>query len=163
MSTEDQDANGGTPPPKERDVKMADLVTLLHSLPRSSVEQVRRQGLRPTSGYDDLGLDMRRGVVYCWLTREHDKIYGKSADRVHIGVTVDRSRCRVADMEFSSIALMYLQGQGGKPQNAEAARLLANLYEMTSVLLSEYRDGMFCTPEVLVQGEIRPEDITPCS
>jgi hypothetical protein len=54
---------------------------------------------------------------------------------------------------------MYLQGQGGKPINPEASRLLAELYEATAVPLTEYRPGMFWTPEVLVKGDIGPESI----
>jgi hypothetical protein len=69
-------------------------------------------------------------------------------------VTVDDERCTVADMEWSSLALMYLQGAGGKPRNLEASRLLADVYRVTSVRLSEYRPGMFFTPEVLVKGDI---------
>ena len=135
-------------------------VTLLHSAPGSQLDAILRTGLQARSAFEDLGLAMRRGVVYCWLKLEHDKMWGCKPHYVHVEVTVDASRCRVADMEFASIALMYLQGQGGKPRNIEAAALLARLYELTSVPLSEYREGMFWTPEVLVRGDIAPADVT---
>jgi len=87
-------------------------------------------------------------------------MWGNNADYAYVQATVDRSRCRVADMEFSSLAMMYLQGSGGRPGNTQAAALLAKLYELTSVPLSDYRGGMFCTPEVLVVGDIGAECIT---
>jgi len=77
----------------------------------------------------------------------------------YIRIVVDRSRCRVAEMEFSSLALMYLQGQGGRPRNERAASLLAELYELTSVQLEYYKPGMFCTPEVLVAGDVDADHI----
>jgi hypothetical protein len=138
-------------------------VTLLHSAPRSQLDAILRNGLQARSAFEDLGLEMRCGVVYCWLQLEHDKMWGGKPGYVHVEVTVDVSRCRVADMQFASIALMYLQGQGGKPRNTEAAVLLARLYELTAVPLNEYREGMFWTPEVLVRGDIAAADIAVAS
>ncbi|MEW6752916.1 MAG: hypothetical protein AB1505_18345 [Candidatus Latescibacterota bacterium] len=135
-------------------VHAADAVTLVHSAPRAQLEQILQSGLKARSTFGDLGLEMRRGVVFCWLRPEHDKMWGASPDHAHLRITVDAWRCRVAEMDFASIALMYLQGQGGKPRHPEAAALLARLYELTSVPLSQYREGMFWTPEVLVQGDI---------
>ncbi len=86
-------------------------------------------------------------------------MWGSKRGYVHVEITVNASRCRVAEMDFASIALMYLQGQGGRPRNPEAAALLTKLYELTSVPLNEYREGMFSTPEVLVQGDIAAADI----
>jgi hypothetical protein len=83
---------------------------------------------------------------------------GQRADFVYLEVTVEKKCCVVADMEWSSLALMYKQGQG-RPQNVEASRLLAELYRVTAVPLSEYTEGAFWTPEVLVKGDIHPESI----
>ena len=55
--------------------------------------------------------------------------------------------------------MMYRQGSGGKPKNEKAARLLAEVYQVTSVPLSDYIEGMFWTPEVLVKGDIAPDCI----
>jgi hypothetical protein len=134
-------------------------ISLLHSTHKSNVDQVLRNGLKATSSFDDLDLEMRRGVVYCWLEKEHDKMWGQRANYVYVQVTIDKNRCRVADMDFISIAMMYLQGSKGKPKNEKAARLLAELYKVTSVPLSEYTEGMFWTPEVLVKGDIDPDYI----
>lgn len=134
-------------------------VRLLHSVPRANLESTLKEGLVASSAFDDLGLEMRRGVIYCWLRPEDDKMWGKNPDYAYLEVTVESFRCRVAEMDFASIALMYLQGQSGKPKNPEAAALLARLYEVTSVPLSEYCEGTLWTPEVLVKGDIPPEEI----
>jgi len=134
-------------------------IELLHSVPCTSLESVLKEGLRASSNFDDLGLEMRRGVIYCWLRPEDDKMWGQNPDYAYLRVKADPSRCRVAEMDFASIALMYLQGQNGKPKNPKAVALLAQLYEVTSVPLSEYREGILWTPEVLVKGDISPQDI----
>ena len=139
---------------------MAEQIRLIRAIHKSMVGQALRIGLRAVSEYDDLNLDMRCGVVYCWLRKEDDKMNGggQRADDVYLEVTVERERCIVADMEWSSLALMYKQGARG-PQNMEASRLLAELYRVTAVPLSEYVEGAFWTPEVLVKGDIPPESI----
>ena len=135
---------------------MARLARLLHSVHKSKIDGILREGLKAVSEFDNLGLDMRRGIVYCWLRREDDKMWGQRIDHVYIEAIVEEDRCHVAEMDFASIAMMYLQGSGGRPKNAEAARLLAETYRVTSVPLSEYVEGMFSTPEVLVKGDIDP-------
>jgi hypothetical protein len=107
---------------------MAKQVRLLHSTHRSTLAHVLQAGLRASSSFDDLGLDMRRGVLYCWLRIEDDKMSfgGQRSDYVYLEVTADEDRCMVADMEWSSMSLMYKQGQR-VPQNLEAARLVAEL------------------------------------
>ena len=57
-----------------------------------------------------------------------------------------------------SIALMYHQGQEGTPRQPEAVSLLARLCEVTSVPLSEYREGMYWASD-LVRGDIPPEHL----
>ena len=131
-------------------------IQLFHSVPLTEIHAVLKEGLTASSAFDDLDLDMRQGVVFCWLFQEHDKMWGKNPDHIYLEVTVDQIRCRVAEMDFASIAMMYRQGSGGKPVNLEAARLLAKLYQVTSVPLSEYQEGMLWTPEVLVKGDIEP-------
>ena len=138
---------------------MSDTATLLHSVRRDHLNSVLRVGLKAASSFDDLGLELRRDVVYCWLRREHDKMWGGQGEFAYVEVEVRVRRCRVAEMDFASIALMYLQGRGGRPVNREAAHLLAKPYEVPSCPLEDYRDGVFSSPEVLVKGDISPKDI----
>ena len=138
---------------------MGKRVRLLHSVHESNIDSVLENGLKATSSFDDLSLEIRRGVVYCWLRKEDDKMWGKRTNHVYVEVLVDEGRCRVAEMDFASIAMMYLQGSGGRPRNEEAAHLLAEVYRVTSVPISDYTQGMFSTPEVLVKGDIDPHSI----
>ena len=136
-------------------------VTLLHSVHTSRLQQVLREGLKAASDFDDLDLEMRRGVVYCWL-REEDDVMSRGdqrPDHVYLEVTVDEERCTVAEMDYASCAMMYRQGQKSHPKATEAAALLAELYQLTSVPLSAYQPGMFFSPEVLVKGDIEPGSI----
>ena len=133
---------------------------LIHSVHESIIGIVLRDGLKAASRFDSLGLDMRRGVIYCWLRKEDDKMWRKRSDYVYVRVSVDQDRCRVAEMDFASLALMYLQGDTVRPENKEAAHLLAEVYRVTSVPLSEYEPGIFSTPEVLVKGDISPDYIS---
>ena len=118
-----------------------------------------KEGMRAVSEFDDLDLEMRKGVVFCWLQKEDDRMWGKRADYVYVTVTIEEDRCTVAEMDFASLSMMYRQGSGGRPKNHEAVRLLAELYRTTSVPLSRYKEKMFSTPEVLVKGDIGPESI----
>ena len=136
------------------DQLMGKPVQLLHSVHKTNIDEVLENGLKADSEFDHLGLEMRRSVIYCWFRKEDDKMWGQRVDYVYVEVTVDEDRCRVAEMDFASIAMMYRQGSGGKPKNEEAARLQAEVYRVTSVSLSDYTEGMFWTPEVLVKGDI---------
>ena len=138
---------------------MGKQVRLLHSVHKSKIDEVLKHGLKAVSEFDDLGSEMRRGIVYCWLQKEDDKMWEQQADYVYVEAVVDGNRCRIAEMDFASIAMMYLQGSGGRPRNEEAGYLLAKVYRITSVPLSEYTERMFSTPEVLVKGDIGPESI----
>lgn len=140
---------------------MGQHVRLLHSIHKSKLAEALSAGLKAASEFPVLGLEMRRGVVYCWLDKADDRLGsgGQRADFVYLQVEVDQDRCLVADMDLITLAMMYHQGSGAKPKNPEASRLLAEAYRVTAVPLSEYTPGMFCTPEVLVRGDIAPECI----
>jgi hypothetical protein len=136
-------------------------VQLYHSVLKSRLADVLEGGIKAQSAFSDLGLQMRRGVVYCWIRREDDKMStgGQRDDYAYVEVTVSADRCIVADMDLAGLAMMYRDGTGGKPRNPEAARHLGQAYRATSVPLAEYAPGMFFTPEVLVKGDIAPECI----
>ena len=71
-----------------------DQVKLLHSAPQPRIGEVVREELKASSAFDDLGPEMRREVVFCWLKKEHGKMRVKSPDHPYVEVCVDRSRCR---------------------------------------------------------------------
>jgi len=133
-------------------------IKLWHSVHKSKVEEILKYGLKAVSEYDNLGIELRRNVIYCWLRKEHNKL-SSGDDYVYLEVTVDEDVCRVAEMDFASLAIMYRQGSGGRPNNEEAARLLAEVYRVTSVPIADYIERMFSSPEVLVKEDIEPNDI----
>ncbi len=140
---------------------MAGQVKLVHAADESVAGTIPEAGLKAMSAFDDLDLEMRRCVVFCWLRKDDDKLSSaeRQEHRAYFEVSVHEDRCRVADMDLASVAMMYRQGTR-KPKNADqAARLLADAYRITSVPLAEYESGMFWTPEVLVRGDIGPECI----
>ncbi len=133
---------------------------LYHYTTKENLSKILKEGLKATSRYEKF-TDIRKNVVYCWILPEHQKIF--SEDDVCLEIEVEDSRCIVAEMDYISFAMMYKYGgkkYGGKniPVNDEAADLFARLYEVTSCTISEYEDNFF-TPEVLVQGNIAPEQI----
>jgi hypothetical protein len=140
---------------------MREEVRLYHSVPKSRLADVLEGGTKAQSAFSDLGLEMRREVVYCWIRREDDKMStgGQRDDYVYLEVTVSADRCIVADMDLAGLAMMYRDGTGGKPKNGDAARHLAEAYRASAVPLAEYAPGMFFTPEVLVKGDIARECI----
>ena len=138
---------------------MGKQVVLYHKAPRVDLDEILRVGLLSRSGFDDLDIEMRRGVVFCWHKTEDDKMWGNDPERVYLEVTGDSERCRVAEMDLAGVAMMYRQSLKQPPNAAQAARLLAEVYEITSVALSEYVPGMFFSPEVLVAGAIEPSSI----
>jgi len=140
---------------------MGKRIRLLHSAPATKAEEILSAGLRATSEFDDLDLEMRRGVVFCWLREEDDKMWGKRPDHAYFEVKVDAERCRVAEMDFASVAMMYRRGEKKPKNRQQAARLLAEAYRVTSVPLSEYVEGTFFAPEVLVKGDIDSACVRP--
>ena len=142
---------------------MGKQVRLVHSVSRSALASVLEHGLKAVHDYSCVDLEMRKNVVCCWLRKEDDRL--RREDRTYVEVTVEEGRCLVADMDIISLAMMYEPGSGSDApaipvrKNAEAARLLAEVYRITAVPLAEYREGMFGSPEVLVSGDIGPEYI----
>ena len=135
-------------------------VTLFHSVPKAKLADVLANGLKATSAFDDLNLELRRNVVYCWIRKEDDRMWSDGSDHVQIRVHVDEDRCTVASMDFSSLALSYRHGSQFTAKNERAADLLCELYDITAVALSAYKEKMLTTPEVLVKGDISAEDLS---
>ena len=118
-------------------------------------------GLQATSRYESF-TELRKNVVFCWLSPSDNKIF--SDDTVCLEITVNEKDCFVASMDYISFAMMYKYGgakYGGMniPVNELASDLFVKLYETTAIPLSEYNDGNLLSPEVLVKGNICPDNI----
>ena len=67
-------------------------------------------------------------------------------------------------MDYISFAMMYKYGgakYGGAniPVNETASDLFVKLYETTAIPLSQYKNGNLFSPEVLIKGDISPDNI----
>lgn len=135
--------------------------TVYHYTDKNNVDSIIKNGLWATSRYEQF-TELRKNVVFCWLKPSDNKIF--SDDTVCLEITVDESDCVVASMDYISFAMMYKYGgtkNGGMniPVNETASELFVKLYEVTAVPLSQYEDGNLFSPEVLVKGNISPENI----
>ena len=135
-----------------------------HYTDKANLDSIMTQGLITTSSYESF-THLRKDVVFCWLSPSDNKIL--SDDKICLEITVDENDCIVASMDYISFAMMYKYGgakYGGMniPINETASVLFVKLYETTAIPLSQYKDGNLFSPEVLVKGNITPENIRIC-
>ena len=135
-----------------------------HYTDKANLDSIMTQGLITTSSYESF-THLRKDVVFCWLSPSDNKIL--SDDKICLEITVDENDCIVASMDYISFAMMYKYGganNGGMniPINVRASELFVKLYETTAIPLSQYKDGNLFSPEVLVKGNITPENIRIC-
>lgn len=136
------------------------MIELCHYTHRRHVAPILTHGLYPSARFHHLGLEMRRNVVYCWLSPEHDRMgYAQNPEYDCLTMLVEPDRCLVADMELATLAYQHLRGVAGKPQDAEQARYYALQYQNTAVPIDHYRPGLFSAPEVLVKESISSERV----
>ena len=137
------------------------MMKLYHYTNKVNLDKILAEGLKASSRYESF-TDLRKEVVFCWLSPKDQKIFGN--DEICLQLTVDDSLCTVAEMDYISFAMMYKYGgakNGGKnlPINHKASDLFVQLYETTALPISEYDDNFF-TPEVLVKGNVDAKNIT---
>lgn len=133
---------------------------IYHYTSKTNLENILVDGLKASSKYEAL-TELRKGVVFCWLSPDDQKIFNN--DEICLEITIDDSLCTVAEMDYISFAMMYKYGgekYGGKniPINHKASDLFVQLYETTALPISDYNDNFF-TPEVLVKGSVNPQNI----
>ncbi|MDF2630057.1 MAG: hypothetical protein K0R39_3888 [Symbiobacteriaceae bacterium] len=138
------------------------MLELYHFTPQSAVASILIHGLFPSGRFHDLGLQMRRNVVYCWLSPDDDRMgYGENAGYECLRVLVEPERCLVADMDLATVAYQHMRGVGAKDRDPEQARQYAERYHATAVPAAQYRPGLFTAPEVLVSGPVRASQLAP--
>ncbi len=135
-----------------------------HYTHKSNLDSIMNSGLKTTSRYESF-TELRKDVVFCWLSPCDNKIF--SDDMICLEITVDENDGIVASMDYISFAMMYKYGgakHGGMniPINERASELFVKLYETTAIPLSQYKEGNLFSPEVLVKGNVAPENIRIC-
>lgn len=137
------------------------MIELFHFTRKGLVAPILTHGLYPSARFHDLGLEMRRNVVYCWLSPDDDRMgYRENPDDECLKALVEPDRCLVADMDLATLAYQYLRGVGGKDRDPDRARQYAQQYWSTAVPAALYRPGLFAAPEVLVKGPIAADQLT---
>lgn len=137
------------------------MINLYHFTERKNIDDIMKNGILTSSKYEIFS-SIRDDVVFCWVSPEDNKM--QFEDPVCLKVNVEENLCKIADMEYISLAMMYKYGGGNNkglntPVNIEASNLLVKVYEVTAVSLENFKNHFF-TPEVLVKGAIKPEHIS---
>lgn len=134
-------------------------IDVFHYARAEDLDAISDEGLKPGSFRWKIPSELREKSVYAWLAPEYDVMgYNENPHYVCLRARVETLRCKVAPMELAMAAFVNHIGRG-QPKNEDLARRLIAAYEKLAVPLSEYAQGMFRAPEVLVEGEISADDI----
>jgi hypothetical protein len=134
-------------------------IDLYHYARAETLDSISEEGLKPGSRYFMMDVPSRNTAVYLWLAPDFDVMgYSENPRYVCLRARVEVVRCRVAPMELISAAYVNQIGQR-QPRNPEVAERLTRAYVKSLGPVDEYQKGMFRAPEVLVEGEISPDDI----
>ncbi len=134
-------------------------IDLYHYARAENLDSISEEGLKPGSRYFMMDVPSRNNAVYMWLAPDYDVMgYDENPQYVCLRARVDLARCRVAPMELISAAYVNHIGQR-QPRNPEIAERLVRAYEKNLAPVDDYEKGRFRAPEVLVEGEISPDDI----
>ena len=134
-------------------------IDVFHYARAEDLDAISEEGLKPGSRSMVLDSALRNNAVCAWLSPDFDVLgYNENPQYVCLRARVETSRCRVAAFELAQAAYVNHIGRG-QPKNAEVAARLVAAYEKNAVPMSEHTLGTFRAPEVLVEGEISPDDI----
>ena len=134
-------------------------IDVFHYARSEDLDAISEEGLKPGSRTMALDFALRNNSVYAWLAPDFDVMgYNENPRYVCLRARVDASRCRVAAFELAQAAYNNHIGRRQAKNEEISTRLLA-VYEKTAVSLDQHTLGTFRAPEVLVDGEISPDDI----
>ncbi len=134
-------------------------IEVFHYARTEDLDAISEEGLKPGARLIIVDSALRARSVYAWLAPDYDVMgYNENPHYVCLRARVDSARCRMAPMELAVAAYINHIGRG-QPKNPEIAARLVAAYEKLALPVHEYLPGMFRAPEVLVEGEISPDDI----
>jgi hypothetical protein len=148
-------------PAKWRETERSFVATIdvYHYARSEDLDAISEEGLKPGSRSMVMDSSLRNNSVFAWLAPDFDVLgYNENPRYVCLRAKVDVSRCRIAAFELAQAAYSNHIGRGQARNPEGAARLLA-AYEKSSMPVDQHTLGTFRTPEVLVDGEISPDDI----
>jgi len=135
-------------------------VTVYHYTPRENVPTILKNGLLNQSKFNAMSSRLRVNASYHLLSPSHD-VMGYAGDEGYacLQVTADPAHCVVADMDLISAAYVnYIQEQAN--ESVYDYRKLVALYDASAVALTDYENGMFRAPEVILRRHVPPDKIT---
>jgi hypothetical protein len=134
-------------------------IDVFHYARAEDLDAISEEGLKTSARSLIVDSPLRKKSVYTWLAPEFDVMgYNENPQYVCLRARVESARCTVAPMELVVAAYNNHIGRG-QPKNEEISARLIAAYEKVAVPISEYMQGMFRAPEVLVEGEISADDI----
>ncbi len=134
-------------------------IDLYHYARAENLDSISDEGIKTGSRYFMMDVPSRDNAAYLWLGPDYDVMgYGENPAYVLLRARVEVARCTIAPMELISAAYVNHIGQR-QPRNPEIGGRLVAAYEKAQVPIHDYQTGLFRAPEVLVQGEISPDEI----
>lgn len=134
-------------------------IDLFHYARVEDLDAISEEGLKVGARVMKVDSALRESSVYAWMAPDYDVLgHCENPKYVCLRARVAVARCRVAPMELFVAAYVNHIGRG-QPKNHEIAAKLIAAYEKAAVPIDQYNQGMFRSPEVLIEGEISAEDI----
>ncbi len=134
-------------------------VDVFHYARSEDLDAISEEGLKTGSRSMVMDSALRAKSTFAWLAPDFDVLgYNENPQYVCLRARVEASRCRVAPFELAQAAYVNHIGRG-QPKNPEITARLIAAYEKMAIPISEHMLGTFRAPEVLVEGEISPDDI----
>ncbi len=134
-------------------------IDVYHYARAEDLDAISEEGLKVGPRVMTVNSALRRNAVYAWLAPDFDVLgYNENPRYVCLRARVESSRCRVAPFELVQASYVNQIGRG-QAKNDEVAERIILAYDKLTVPWSEFTLGTFRTPEVLVEGEISPDDI----
>ncbi len=134
-------------------------IDVFHYARAEDLDAISDEGLKPGARNLILNSALRNNSVYAWLAPDFDVLgYNENPKYVCLRARVDTARCRLVPFELAQAAYVNHIGRG-QPKNEEVAARLIAAYEKMAMPIEQHTLGTFRAPEVLVEGEISPDDI----
>ena len=134
-------------------------IDLFHYARAEDLDAISEEGLKVGARVMKVESALRESSVYLWMAPDYDVMgYNENPKYVCLRARVEVARCRAAPMELFVAAYVNHIGRG-QPKNHEIAAKLIAAYEKMATPIDLYNQGMFRSPEVLVEGEISADDI----
>jgi hypothetical protein len=134
-------------------------IDLFHYARGEDLDAISDEGLKVGARVMKVESALREKSVFAWMAPDFDVLgYNENPKYICLRARVEVARCRVAPMELFVAAYVNHIGRG-QPKNSEVTAKLMAACEKMAVPIDQYNEGMFRSPEVLIDGEVSADDI----